>query len=135
MLGDTAAGLASARAGSCNSQLVLFEVVPKKDTTGADTLARVKISYCLPGQAVVRTVSYDCMNEVVLFDRAEADWKRAICLAMFGMKLQRSGYVGQVGWADFEKMAKRLFTGNNYLDDEYISLIDRAKRIYERHPD
>jgi Ca-activated chloride channel family protein len=135
VLGDTAAGLASARAGSCNSQLVLFEVVPKKDTTGADTLARVKISYCLPGQAVVRTVSYDCMNEVVLFDRAEADWKRAICLAMFGMKLQRSGYVGQVGWADFEKMAKRLFTGNNYLDDEYISLIDRAKRIYERHPD
>jgi hypothetical protein len=39
----------------------------------------------------------------------------------------------QVGWMDIEKMAKRLFTGSNYLDDEYISLIDRAKRVYEKH--
>jgi Ca-activated chloride channel family protein len=132
VLADTTAGLASARAGSCHSQLVLFEVVPKRDTTGADTLARFKLSYSLPGQAAVRTMSYDCLNELVAFDRAEMDWKRAICLAMFGMKLQRSMYVRQVGWVDIEKMAKRLFTGNNYLDDEYISLIDRAKRIYER---
>jgi hypothetical protein len=48
------------------------------------------------------------------------------------MKLQRSGYVLQVEWVDIEKMAKKYFTGSNYLDDEYISLIDRAKRIYEK---
>lgn len=135
VLEDTAAGLVSARAGSSNSQLVLFEVIPKKDTTGADTLARVTVSYCMPGQGAVRTMGYDCMNDVVFFDRAEADWRKAICLAMFGMKLQQSGYLGQVGWMDIEKMAKRLFTGNNYLDDEYISLIDRAKRIYEKRGD
>jgi hypothetical protein len=29
-------------------------------------------------------------------------------------------------------MAKKLFNGSNYLDDEYLSLIDRAKRIYEK---
>ena len=131
VLEDTAAGLASARVGSGCSQLVLFEVATKKDTTGADTLARIRVNYCLPGQAAVRTMSFDCMNEVIPFDRADADWKRAICLGLFGMKLQQSGYVTQVGWEDIEKMAKRLFTGSNYLDDEYISLIDRAKRIYE----
>jgi len=36
-----------------------------------------------------------------------------------------------VDWVDIEKMAKKIFTGSNYLDDEYIDLIDRAKRIYE----
>ena len=132
VLEDTAAGLARVRVGSGSSQQILLEIVPKKDTTGADTLARIRLSYCLPGQAVVRTMSYDCMNDVVPFERAEAEWKRAICMALFGMKLQQSSYVNGVGWLDFEKIAKRVFAGSNYLDDEYISLIDRAKRIYER---
>jgi Ca-activated chloride channel family protein len=135
VLEDTAAGLAGARVGSGNSLLALFEVVPKADTTGADTLVRIRVNYCLPGQATLRTISYDCMNDVIPFDRAEVDWKRAICLALFGMKLQRSEYSAQVGWPDIEKMAKKLFTGGNYLDDEYLSLIDRAKRLYDKHGD
>jgi Ca-activated chloride channel family protein len=132
LLVDTAAGLAGARVGSGSSIVALFEVAPKTDTTGADTLARIRVNYCLPGQAAVRTMRFDCMNEMIPFDRAEMDWRRAICLALFGMKLQRSEYVGQIGWPDIEKMAKKLFNGSNYLDDEYMSLIDRAKRIYDR---
>jgi Ca-activated chloride channel family protein len=132
LLEDTAVGPVSARVGSGNSVLALFEVVSKADSTGADTLARIRVNYSLPGQATMRTLSYDCMNDLIPFDRVETDWRRAICLALFGMKLQRSGYVMQVEWADIEKMAKRYFTGSNYLDDEYISLIDRAKRIYEK---
>jgi Ca-activated chloride channel family protein len=124
--------LADARVGSGSSLLALFEVAPKADTTGADTLARIRVNYSLPGQAAVRTMSFDCMNDVIPFDRADADWKRSICLALFGMKLQRSNYVMEIGWADIEKMAKKLFSGSNYLDDEYISLIDRAKRIYDK---
>jgi Ca-activated chloride channel family protein len=135
VLEDTAAGLANSRVGSGNSQLLLFEVVTKVDTTGADTLARVRLNYCLPGQPTVRTMTYNCMNDLMPFDRAEMDWRRAICLVLFGMKLQQSSYVMEVGWMDIEKMAKRLFTGSNYLDDEYISLIDRAKRVYEKHRD
>ena len=132
VLEDTAAGLAGARVGSGSSQLALFEVAPKADTTGADTLARIRVNYSLPGQAAVRTMSFDCMNEVIPFDRMDVDWKRAICLALFGMKLQRSDYVREMGWADIEKMARKLFSGSNYLDDEYMSLIDRAKRIYDK---
>lgn len=75
---------------------------------------------------------FDCMNDVVPLERADEEWRRAICLVMFGMKLRESDYTGGVSWLDLEKMARKLFTGNNYLDDEYISLIDRAKRIYEK---
>jgi Ca-activated chloride channel family protein len=132
VLEDSAVGLSGTRVGSGNSQLVLFEVVPKADTTGTDTLAHMRLSYCLPGQSAVRTMSYDCMNDVTPFDRADMDWRRAICLALFGMKLRQSAYVAGYNWMEFEKLAKRLFTGSNYLDDEYISLIDRAKRIYDK---
>jgi Ca-activated chloride channel homolog len=132
LLTDTAVAQGGARMGSGTSTLALFEVAPKSDTTGADTLARIRVSYCLPGQVAMRTMRFDCLNDVIPFDRAEMDWKRSICLALFGMKLQRSEYAGEIGWADIEKMAKKLFIGSNYLDDEYLSLIDRAKRIYDR---
>jgi Ca-activated chloride channel family protein len=132
LLEDTTAGLAGARVGSGSSILALFEVAPKTDTTGADTLARIRVNYCLPGQAAMRTMMFGCLNDVTPFDRVEMDWRRAICLALFGMKLQRSEYAAGIGWPDIEKMAKRLFNGSNYLDDEYMSLIDRAKRIYEK---
>ena len=132
VLEDTAAALPGSRVGSGSSQLVLFEVVPKIDSTGADTLVHVRLSYCLPGQSAVRTLKFECMNDVVPFDRAEMEWRRAICLALFGMKLQQSTYAKGYEWIEFEKLAKRLFTGSNYLDDEYISLIDRAKRVYDK---
>jgi Ca-activated chloride channel family protein len=132
LLEDTAAGLAGARVGSGSSILALFEIAPKADTTRADTLARIRVNYCLPGQAAMRTMRFGCLNEVIPFDRVELDWRRAICLALFGMKLQRSEYAAGIGWPDIEKMAKKLFNGSNYLDDDYMSLIDRAKRIYEK---
>jgi Ca-activated chloride channel family protein len=132
LLVEDTAGPAGARVGSGTSILALFEVAPKTDTTGADTLARIRVNYCLAGQATMRTMRFDCLNDVIPFDRAEMEWRRAICLALFGMKLQRSEYAGEIGWADIEKMAKKLFNGSNYLDDEYLSLIDRAKRIYEK---
>jgi Ca-activated chloride channel homolog len=129
---DTTAGLGGARVGSGGSLMALFEIVPKADTTGADTLVRVRVNYCLPGQVSVKTMGTDCMNDVGVFDRVDPEWRKAVCMAIFGMKLQRSAYVSGVQWVDIEKMAKRLFTGSNYLDDDYISLIDRAKRIYDR---
>jgi Ca-activated chloride channel family protein len=128
---DSAAGLEGSRIGSGNSLLALFELVPKVDTTGADTLARLRVNYCMPGQTSRRVMSYDCMNDYLPFDRANIDLKRAVCIALFGMKLQQLDCTRQVDWMDIEKMAKKIFTGSNYLDDEYIALIDRAKRIYE----
>jgi Ca-activated chloride channel homolog len=130
-LEDTASGLEGGRTGSAHSLLALFELEPKTDTTGADTIARVKINYCLPGQHVRHAMSYGCPNDPEAFDKSEIELKRAACIALFGMKLQESGYDGGVGWAELEKMAKKTFTGNNFLDDEYIGLVSEARKIYE----
>lgn len=131
-IADTSGILTGGRVGSGSSEIALFEYAPRRDTTGADTLARVKVSYILPGQTSAKQQSFDCMDGVVPLERADPEWRRMVCLALFGMKLRRSDHAGAVGWTDLERMAKRLFTGNNYLDDDYISLIDRAKRVYEK---
>jgi Ca-activated chloride channel family protein len=129
---DTLSGLEGSRICSGHSLLALFELVPKVDSTGADTLAGVKISYCLPGQHLQRVISYHCPNQLIPFDRSALNLRRAACIALFGMKLQQSGYAGQIEWADIEKMARKTFTGTSYLDYDYIALVDKARKIYER---
>lgn len=120
------------RTGSGNSLLALFELVPKVDTTGADTVAHVKISYTLPGKSSRLTASYECRNDLVPLNRADPNVRRVVCIALFGMKLQQSDYAAQVGWTEIEKMARKVFIGSDYLDGDYISMIDRAKKIYEK---
>jgi Ca-activated chloride channel family protein len=125
-------GLEGSRICSGHSLLALFELTPKVDSIRDDTLAGVKVGYCLPGQRVQRVISYPCPNELIPFDRSELSTQRAACIALFGMKLQQSGYAGQVEWSDIEKMARKTFTGTSYLDEDYIALIDKARKIYER---
>jgi Ca-activated chloride channel family protein len=129
---DTLSGLEGSRICSGHSLLALFELTPKVNSIPADTLAAVKVGYCLPGQYVQRVISYPCPNELIPFDRSELSTQRAACIALFGMKLQQSGYAGQVEWSDIEKMARKTFTGTSYLDEDYIALIDKARKIYER---
>jgi Ca-activated chloride channel homolog len=131
-LQDTTSGLEGSRICSGHSLLVLFEVAPKTDSIRHDTLAGVKISYCLPGQHEQRMISYPCPNQLTPFDRSELSFRRAACIALFGMKLQQSGYAGLIEWSEIEKMTRKTFAGTSYLDDEYIALVDKARKIYDR---
>jgi Ca-activated chloride channel homolog len=129
---DTLSGLEGSRICSGHSLLALFELAPKTDSIRHDTLAGVKISYCLPGQHAQQVINYPCPNQLIPFDRSELSFRRAACIALFGMKLQQSGYAGLIEWAEIEKMARKTFTGTSYLDDDYITLVDKARKIYER---
>ncbi|HXB93817.1 MAG TPA: von Willebrand factor type A domain-containing protein [Puia sp.] len=114
-----------------HSMTALFEIVPKKDSAEIGTMARMKIGYCLPAEHTGRSISYACPNRFIAFERADLALKRAVCIALFGMKLRHSGYVGQVGWAEVERMTKESFSGKDYIDKDYLNLVARARKIYE----
>jgi Ca-activated chloride channel family protein len=131
VLADTAARLEGGMICSGNSVRALFELVPKEDSTGMDTIADVKINYSLPGQQVMHAMVYHCPNDYVPFARADGSSKKAACIAMLGMKLKGSGYIAGFSWDDIEKMVKKNFAGNYYVDKEYVNLVAKAKKIYE----
>lgn len=133
-LEDTALRLQGCSVCPAYSLTALFEIVPKKDSAEIGTMAEMKIRYCLPREHTERTISYRCPNELVPFGRAGLDLKRAVCIALFGMKLRHSGYVGQVSWTEVEKMAKETFSGKDHIDRDYLTLVARAKKIYESKP-
>jgi Ca-activated chloride channel family protein len=77
-------------------------------------------------------MNYDCPNHPILFDRAGAGQKRAACIALFAMKLQQSGFASQISWMDLEKMARKNFASNDFVDKEYMAMVTRARKIYEQ---
>jgi len=133
LLADTLLQLEGSTISSAHAMTALFEVVPRKDSIGIEKIAKVKIDYCLPGKKAVRTITYDCPNSPVPFDRVDLQLRKTACIALFGMKLKKSDYSGSTSWADLEKLTRKTFAGNNYIDKEYINLVVKAKTIYERN--
>ena len=138
VLEDTSFRLKGSKIVSGHSAFALFELVPKDDSTAladstaAQPIAEIKINYSLPGQNSAQIMSFSCPNKPVPFDMATRNLKKAACIAMFGMKLKESGYASQITWTDIEKMARKTFSSNYFMDKEYIALVAKAKKIYER---
>ena len=133
VLQDTSLHLEGGGIGSGHSVFALFELVPIKDTIGLDTIAQVKIKYCLPGQnpAQAQTMNFPCPNDPLPLDKATDNAKKAACIALFGMKLKGSAYTAQISWAEMDKMFKKTFAGNFCMDRQYIALVAKARKIYD----
>jgi Ca-activated chloride channel family protein len=130
-LEDTTLRLEGSSIGSATTQLAMFEIIPKKDSAGIENIARIRIDYCLPGQAQMKKMDYDCPNKLAPFESAPASLKKAVCIALFGMKLKGSPCTAQFSWLDIEKMTKKVFAGKNVIDRDYIALTAKARKVYE----
>ena len=131
VLGDSTVRMVGGKISSGHSLMALFELVPKKDSAEIENVARVKIGYSIPGKKTGLEMEYQCPNRRIAFEKTAGDRRKAACIALFGMKLKKSGYTSAIPWADVEKMARKNFSGNNMMDRDYIALVVRARKIYE----
>lgn len=118
---------------SCQNLTAVFEYTPRKDTSGA--IAKITVHYCQPGRSARQTVDYNCPDMPMSFDHADPGLRKEFCVALFGMKLKGAEYAPEVTWAEVQKLAKLAFPGTNYIDKEYLSLVARARKIYEGKDD
>lgn len=132
LLEDSALRLEGNTVSSAHSMTALFELIPNKDSIGIEKIGKVEINYCLPGKKAVRTIYFDAPNSPIPFDRADPELRKAALIALFGMKLKESAYAGATNWADLERMTRKTFSGNSYLDKDYINQVVKARNIYER---
>jgi Ca-activated chloride channel family protein len=132
LLEDSALRLEGNTVSSAHSMTVLFELIPNKDSIGIEKIGNVQINYCLPGKKAERNISFDIPNSPVPFERADPELRKAACIALFGMKLKESDYAGGTSWAELEKMTRKTFSANSYIEKEYINQVIKARNIYER---
>lgn len=119
--------------GSGTGNTVLFEIVPYTlDSLKSENvdIANVSVLYHLPADTLSRILKFTCPKNYVPFSRVDKCLQFATAVAMFGLKLKESQYFPDVSWDAIKNIALASSTPGDYLQTEFVGLIDKCKVIY-----
>ncbi len=119
--------------GSGAGNTILFEVaIAKADTLhkGNGMLASLSVHYRVPDDTSERTLNYNCSNNYVTFEKLNKDLQFATSVAMLGLKLRQSKYFVDMDWESIRNIALKSLTPSDYLQTEFVGLVDKSKVIY-----
>jgi Ca-activated chloride channel family protein len=134
MLSDSLSGILGGEVGSGHSLLALFELTPANTDNAMggdpDRLARVLLNYKLPHDTVERMTCYTCLNRPVAFRDLPPCYRFASSIALFGELLKKSSFMRQADWKDVIGMAQESGDPADGMQQEFIGLIEKARKIY-----
>jgi len=133
VLSDTLSQLQGGEVGSGHSLLALFEVIPVDADSvrgNADRLARVVLNYRLPNDRSPRVSYYECSSQMTPFEKLQPCYRFASSIALFGGLLKKSRFMKQADWKDAILMAERSSDPGDEMQQEFIALIEKARKIY-----
>ncbi|MEO8569355.1 MAG: von Willebrand factor type A domain-containing protein, partial [Ginsengibacter sp.] len=120
--------------GAGTSNTAIFEIVP----VGGDTLshldqsiAALTLHYKLPRDTTVQLLKLNCTNNYTSFYSVSKDLQFATAVCMFGLKLRESAYFpSNIDWKDINAIASQAAMKDDYLQNEFITLLDKTEIIY-----
>ena len=131
---DSANELDGGEVGSGHSIIALFEIVPVFTTgqpvTDKGTLAYINVRYKLPNDTLERHTTYHCPYAVTPFNSLPPAYRFASSVAMFAALLKDSKYARTYGWTDVIKLATESEDVHDAIQQEFITIIEKAKKIY-----
>ncbi len=119
--------------GSGTGNTVLFEMVPYTlDSLKSENvdIANVSVYYHLPADTLSRISKFSCPKNYLPFTRVDKCLQFATAVAMCGLKLKESQYFPDVSWDAIKNIALASSTPGDYLQTEFVGLIDKCKVIY-----
>ena len=134
---DSTSILEGGEIGSANGITAVFEIIPaenllQSDSLSKDSLAAIRLNFRLPDDTTQNVYEYTCTNNYKDFKNIHSDLKFATSLTMFGLMLKGSKYASASSWADIEKIAKESINPDDYLQNEFITIVENAKKIYAK---
>jgi len=97
-----------------------------------EDIATVKLNYRLPGDTAQKTLRYACPHNYEELRFISNDLQFASAITMFGLLLRNSKYAASASWSEIERIAKASKTPDDYLQNEFIELVEKAKKIYPK---
>lgn len=120
--------------GSASGNTVIFEILqPAADSLHLrnQKIADFTVHYRLPNDTTEQLLNYKCVDNYLKFDSINKQLQFSAAVAMFGLKLKESLYFpANVEWDMIKNIAAGSINPDNFLETEFISLIDKAKDIY-----
>lgn len=135
---DSSSTLEGGEIGSGNGITAVFEIVPAEDVLldensfASENMARLQVNYRYADDTTRQSYGYNCANNYKEFKYLPADLKFATVLTMFGLLLKESRYASYAAWPAVEKMAKESVNADDYLQNEFLTIVENAKKIYSR---
>lgn len=134
--GDTSACIVGGDIGSGHSVMALFEI-ERNDSVSATPdetpLALFNVSFVIPGTGTTSLLWHSCNLPSQDFETLASDYQKAACVALFGMKLRKSGYASSIKWNYLSRLASKVLDKKDPLEQELLKLIQKARKIYT-HP-
>jgi Ca-activated chloride channel homolog len=133
-LADSTSDLEGGEVGSGNSTTAVFELIPSH--TGAfkegvnNNLANLELNYTPVNESIEKTLKYSCINNYVEFNNIDKDLRFASAVVMFGSLLRQSKYIPLEAWSLIIPIAKNALNSGDYLQNEFITMVQKAQLIY-----
>ncbi|MEI2750702.1 MAG: von Willebrand factor type A domain-containing protein [Ferruginibacter sp.] len=136
-LADFSNDLEGGEIGSGSSTLAVFEIVPTqqnlltKGTSLVDDMAELNLRYSMCSDTSVKNINYQVKSNFAGIDSIDKDFRFATAVTMFGLKLKQSKYISNTDWSFIADFAKSSADTNNYLQREFLNLIEKALKLYD----
>ena len=121
--------------GTGHSCMAVFEIELEKFDSAlqnaSDKIAGLTLHYNLPGSDSIITSSFDVKNNFTYFKNADKSLRFATAVMMFGGLLKKSPLWKNYTWGNVIEMAKSSANMNDYAQSEFLSVADKAQKIYE----
>ena len=130
---DSVNELDGGEVGSGHSVIALFEIDPVfagASVTSKGKLANINVRYELPNDTLHRTTTYQCPYIVTPFNSLPSTYRFASSVAMFAALLKDSKYARTYSWTDVIKLATESEDIHDAIQQEFIIMIEKAKKIY-----
>jgi Ca-activated chloride channel family protein len=122
--------------GSGSNVLAIFEIVPTdsfikmSNKISNQQLAQMELRYSINSNHTNHSLHYIANSNFAPFDSIENSLRFATALTMFSLKLKQSAYFPNKSWSSIKKLAQNAVDPTNRLQIEFITLIEKAAKIY-----
>ncbi|MEO6220092.1 MAG: von Willebrand factor type A domain-containing protein [Ginsengibacter sp.] len=134
VLSQQADELEGGEIGAGTGSTAVFEIVPVSgDTTQNldESIGKLLLHYKLPYNTAQHLLKYDCLNNYTPFNNLCKNLQFASAVCMFGLKLRESKYLPlETGWPAVKSIAMESAEKDNYLQNEFITLVNKTETIY-----
>jgi Ca-activated chloride channel homolog len=136
---DSTVDMEGGEIGSGSSVLAVFEIIPADadaklvtgDTVTAGGIAKLFMNYSLCNDTTKLAMEFTCPAVFTEFKNIDKELQFATAVTMFGLKVKQSKYIKDVDWLEIETLATSSYNENDYLQTEFLQIIDKAKKIYK----
>jgi Ca-activated chloride channel homolog len=134
---DTTIEIEGGEVGSGSSVLAIFEIIPQDeklftgDVTDKSGVAKLSMRYSLCNDTAHKMMEYVCPTTFIDFKEIDKELQFATAVTMFGLKVKQSKYIKDADWLDIETIATASYNPKDYLQTEFLQMINKAKKLYK----